>query len=129
MALPGELDLDERREHGELLARLAHHLLVHGQHGVRRSRRQALGVEEALQRLFGGLRDGELLHRATHVTTEVAGLQPACEHGVERRSRDDSQLAEARHGTREPPVGDPHPHAALDDDGLPRRGRSTRTWE
>ena len=54
-----ELDLDERREHGELLARLAHHLLVHGQHGVRRARRQALGAEVALQRIGCGLRDGE----------------------------------------------------------------------
>ena len=110
-------DLDERGQHGDLLAGRRDHLLVHRQQGVLRVSALALGAEEALERGGRDARDREVLHRAADVAARVAVLQAPDEDRVDHRSRDDPELAEAGNGARQPPVGHRDAHPALNDGG------------
>ena len=117
----GQPDLHEIREHRHPLTLRAHDLLVHGERLVWRSLRAAVRQEIARQHPVAHRRDGEESHRSAHVTSDVSILKPANENGVHRRSRNDTQLFESRHGARKHPAGHANAHAALDDHGMRRR--------
>ena len=114
--LTREEDLDEVRDDAEL-DELAGgpRARVHGNRAVG----SVLGLsaldEVLLEDAPRHLRERERGDRAAHVTARVAVLEPARQDHVERRSRHDSELAEARNGIRERPVRDARAHAALDD--------------
>ena len=109
-----EPDLDEICQHGQLLALCAHDSPVHRQQLVGHVRRAAAGHEEALEHSCADFWYREVPHRATHVALGVAILKSPSENGVDRGTRHDTKLSVARYGIGEPPVGDGHAHASLD---------------
>ncbi len=54
---------------------------------------------------------------AADVALRVAFLEAATKQAVDRRARDDAELAGGGDGAGEAPAGDGDAHAALDDDG------------
>ena len=67
-------------------------------------------------------RTGNAAMRATDRAVEVAVLEPARQHEVQRGPRHHAELSAPRDGRRQPPGRDGHPHPTLDD----RRERSSQ---
>ena len=53
---------------------------------------------------------------AAHVAAGVAVLKAPDQNQIQSRSRNHAQLAEARYRSRQPPVGNPRAHSALNND-------------
>ena len=53
-----------------------------------------------------------------HMALEIASLEPPGKDHGQQRSRHHADLAQLRHGTRQPPVGDADAHAALNNNWM-----------
>jgi hypothetical protein len=115
LAVLREEDLDEVRENRDSLPGSAHRLLVHREQLVWSACGPATCNEVATDDLRSNIGNREVLDGAPHVAARVAILKTPNEHGVECRARHHTELAGARHGVRQAPVGHGDAHAALDD--------------
>ena len=115
VALACQPDLDEIRDDREFqqFARAVAHrhrdALIRV--GVGLAARDEVGLPDPL----GHRRHREMVERATHVAAGIAILKPPRQNLIERRSGDNSELPEFRHGVSQAPGRDARAHAALDD--------------
>ncbi len=115
MAFAGQEDLHEVRRDAQLLRRDVARRGVHAVGPIGRGGGAAAGDEMRVEDLPGDLREGEVAQGAPHVALPVAVLQAARQDHVQAGSRNDPQLAQPRHRLGQAPVGNPGPHASLND--------------
>ena len=115
VALAGEVDLDEARQHVELQQSAALRQRVTGDARETDSRSNASGHEIALHHALDEIRIRKTGHRPAEVAQRVAELQAARELDVERGPRDHSEPAGGSHRPRQAPARDADSHAALND--------------
>src|SRR5690606_12277239 len=88
-----EVNLDEVRQHGDLIAKTVHRLPVHRQQLVWLALLATVRPKEATDDLFGDGRHRERLQRAPNVPAHVTILEPAHHDGVQGRAGDDTELS------------------------------------